>query len=152
MANKNTKFKDLKKGDHLYWVSIKDKTYEPIFEEYQLVDDMVFTGPKGYQYECHIIPINEQAEKGYWCGPKWDGKPVRWWPGWKWDRTGEGSQMTTCLEYAAEYYKWLLHNGGPTSKLDEDINKLQKKLERLKKLRKYHKEQCKNFDFYRKFE
>lgn len=151
MANKNTKFKDLKKGDHLYWININNKTYEPIFEEYELIDNMTFTGPEKYEYECHIIPLNEEAEKGGWCGPKWDGKPVRWWPGCKWDRTGEDCQMTTCLEYAAKYYKKYLYNGGPIFKLENDINKLKNKLEKLKKLRKYHEEQYKNFDFYKKF-
>lgn len=150
MADKNTKFKDLKKGDHLYWVGIDHKKFEPIFCEYELVDDMTFTGPDKYQYECHIIPINYNPKTDYWCGPKWDGTPQRYWPGWCWNRNGKDLQMTTCLEYAEEYYKKYFVIA--FMNLEGEIEKLQKKMNKLISLKNYHQEQFKNFDFYKKFE
>ena len=150
MADKNTKFKDLKKGDHLYWVGIDNKKFEPIFCEYELVDDMTFTGPDKYEYKCHIIPINYNSKTDYWCGPKWDGTPQRYWPGWCWNRNGKDLQMTTCLEYAEEYYKKyfaiILMN------LENEIKKLQEKTNKLISLKKYHQEQFKNFDFYKNYD
>ena len=150
MADKNTKFKDLKKGDHLYWVGIDHKKFQPIFCEYELVDDMTFTGPNKYEYECHIIPINYNPKTDYWCGSKWDGTPQRYWPGWCWNRNGKDLQMTTCLEYAEEYYKKyfaiILMN------LENEIKKLQEKTNKLIKLKIYHEEQFKNFDFYKNYD
>ena len=148
MCDKNTKFKDLKKGDHLYWVGIDHKKFEPIFCEYELVDDMTFTGPDKYEYECHIIPINYDLETDYWCGPKWDGTPQRYWPGWCWNRNGKDLQMTTCLEYAEEYYKKYFVI--VFMNLEGEIEKLQKKMNKLISLKNYHQEQFKNFDFYKK--
>ena len=62
------KFKDLKKGDHIYWVGVNSKTYEPIFCEYELITDMelveiyedkVFNiGKKLPIYRCFMIPTN----------------------------------------------------------------------------------------------
>ena len=150
MADKNTKFKDLKKGDHLYWVGVDHKNFQPIFCEYELIDDMKFTGPDKYEYECHIIPVNYNPKIDYWCGPKWDGTPQRYWPGWCWNRNGKDLQMTTCLEYAEEYYKKyfisILMN------LEEEIEKLQKKMNKLISLKKYHQEQFNNFDFYKSYD
>lgn len=148
MADRNTKFKDLKKGDHLYWVNIDRKNYQPIFCEYELVDDMTFTGPEKYEYECHIIPINYNPETDYWCGPKWDGTPQRYWPGLAFEDNGQDYQMTTCLEYAEEYYK--KYFGGLLKNLDKEINKLQGKINQLISLKEYHKTQFEQFDFSRK--
>lgn len=150
MADKNTKFKDLKKGDHLYWVGIDYKKFEPIFCEYELVDDMTFTGPNKNQYECYIIPINYNPETDYWCGPKWDGTPQRFWPGWHWNRNGKDCQMTTCLEYAEEYYK--KYYVITFMNLEGEIKKLQKKMNKLISLKNYHQEQFKNFDFYKNYD
>ena len=150
MADKNTKFKDLKKGDHLYWVGIDHKKFQPIFCEYELVDDMTFTGPNKYEYECHIIPINYNPKTDYWCGPKWDGSPQRYWAGWCWNRNGKDIQMTTCLEYAEEYYK--KYFAIPLMNLENEIKKLQEKTNKLILLKEYHQEQFKNFDFYKKLE
>ena len=150
MADKNTKFKDLKKGDHLYWVGIDYKKFKPIFCEYELVDDMTFTGPDNYQYECYIIPINYNPKTDYWCGPKWDGTPQRYWPGWCWNRNGKDLQMTTCLEYAEEYYKKYFVI--PFMNLEGEIEKLQKKMNKLISLKNYHQEQFNNFDFYKKYD
>lgn len=150
MADKNTKYKDLKKGDHLYSININSKTYEPIFCEYELVDDMIFTGPQLYQYECHIMPVNENAKNSGWFGPHWDGKPVRWWPGLSWNDNGEDKYMTTCLEYVKEYYKKYIFNSNHLLKLEEEIRKTKKKLDQLNKIYKYHKKQYNNFDFYNK--
>jgi len=148
MTDKNTKFKDLKKGDHLYWVGINHKNFKSIFCEYELVDDMTFIGPDKYEYECHIIPINYNPETDYWCGPKWDGTPQRFWPGCSWNKNGKDHQMTTCLEYAEEYYK--KHFAIPLMNLENEIKKLQEKTNKLILLKKYHQEQFKNFDFYKK--
>ena len=141
MADKNTKFKDLKKGDHLYWVGIDYKKFEPIFCEYELVDDMIFTGPTRCEYECHVIPINYNPKTDYWCGPKWDGTPQRYWPGWCWNRNGKDLQMTTCLEYAEKYYKDMYK---------QSIEYLQKDYDKILKLLNYHKAQLEKFDFNRK--
>ena len=151
MADKNTKFKDLKKGDHLYSVNCNEKTYEPIFCEYELVDDMKFTGPKKYEYECHIIPLNEDAKNSGWFGPNWDSKPVRWWPGISANDTGKDHQMTTCLEYAEEYYKKYYCNTS-LMLIENKIKKFQKKIDKLMEVKRYHEEQFKNFDFYKKLE
>lgn len=148
MADKNTKFKDLKKGDHLYWVGIDNKKFQPLFCEYELVDDMIFTGPTRCEYECHIIPVNYNPETDYWCGSNWDGTPQRFWPGISWNSNGKDHQMTTCLEYAEEYYKKYFTI--PLMKLENEIKKLQSKIDKLKELKKYHQEQFKNFDFYKK--
>lgn len=150
MADKNTKFKDLKKGDHLYWIGINYKKFEPIFCEYELVDDMTFTGPDKYEYECHIIPINYNPKTDYWCGPTWDGTPQRYWPGWCWNRNGKDHQMTTCLEYAEEYYKKYFVS--VLMNLEGEIEKLQKKMNKLISLKKYHQEQFKNFNFYKNYD
>ena len=56
--------------------------------------------------------------------------------------------MTTCLEYAEEYYKKYFTI--PLMKLDDEIKKLQNKIDKLKELKKYHQEQYNNFDFYKK--
>ena len=150
MTDKNTKFKDLKKGDHLYWVGIDYKKFEPIFCEYELVDDMIFTGPTRCEYECHVIPINYNPKTDYWCGPNWDGTPQRFWPGWCWNRNGKDCQMTTCLEYAEEYYK--KYFATVFMNLEGEIEKLQKKMNKLISLKEYHQEQFKNFDFYKKYD
>jgi hypothetical protein len=141
MANKNTKFKDLKKGDHLYWVGVDHKNFQPIFCEYELIDDMKFTGPDKYEYECHIIPVNYNPKIDYWCGPNWDGTPQRFWPGISWNDIGKDHQMTTCLEYAEKYYKDMYK---------QSIEYLQKDYDKILKLLNYHKAQLENFDFYKK--
>ena len=142
MADKNTKFKDLKKGDHLYWISMNLKTYEPYFCEYELVDDMTFIGPERFIYSCHVIPVNYNPKTDYLFGKKWDGKTTKEWrTGWQWNKTGDGCQMTTCLKYAEKYYKDMYKRS---------IEYLQKDYDKILKLLNYHKAQLENFDFNRK--
>jgi hypothetical protein len=56
--------------------------------------------------------------------------------------------MTTCLEYAEEYYK--KYFAIPLINLENEIKKLQEKTNKLIRLKIYHEEQFKNFDFYKK--
>ena len=140
-------FKDLKKGDHLYNVSIDSKTFKPYLSEYELVDDMKFIGPEISRYECHIMPINYNPnEYFYWVNSKWDGTPILWWPGWAWNTDGRGWETTPNLEYAKEYYCWLYKCY--ESSINKKINKLTKQLNELNSLKDYHINQCNDFDFY----
>lgn len=143
------KFKDLKKGDHIYCVGINYKTYEPFLCEYELIDDMVWTGPERVVWTCHIIPINYNPNKfNYWCN-NWDGNPTEFHPGWKWNNDGRNCGTTTSLEYAKEYYIECAKLA--SNQLDKKIKKLEKKINDMLKLKAYHDEQIENFDFDRQW-
>ena len=153
------KFKDLKKGDHLYIPCINYKTYEPMFCEYELVTDMEFVENYVNEvlcpdeilpiYRCFIIPINYDPKHHYY---EWDGKnPIEFKPGWKWNYDGGDTQICTCLEDAKNYYlKYFASNA--INKLDKEISKLENKISKLKNIRGYHLFQKHKFDFNRSYE
>lgn len=151
------KFKDLKKGDHLYWVGCNYKTHEPILCEYELVTDMELIeiyenkvlniGEKLPIYRCFMIPLNYDPNNHYYV---YDGiNPIEYRPGWAWDYDGDDTQMCTSIENAKSYYlKYYCDNA--IHNLDKDIKKLEKKIRKLKDMKLYHNLQKHNFKFDRK--
>ena len=154
------KFKDLKKGDHIYWVGCNSKTYEPIFCEYELVTDMELieiyeekvlnSGKKLPIYRCFMIPINYDPNNHYYA---YDGiNPIEYRPGWKYNNDGHGCQDCTHIDLAKKYYLDYYINGSDyVGKINKEISKLQNKIDKLVNIKTYHLSQIENFDFNRKY-